>query len=305
MVARMRAQVAPTGCPSEIPDPFGLSRSSSGPMPHSASTASACAANASLSSIRSRSARLSPARSSASADLVAASGHLDGYELGREAPFRLRPGRLAMGRQGQRVLRLAADAVLAAQILGGLDHAARDGMLPAAGSLACPRQPVAQRDTVTADTLPQQRVVLDAAHGLGPAGDDQFRDARADLHGGVQHCLQAGAAPAGDLGSGNADAQPGIERDDASQRREFAGRVAVAQDDVVDVTVAEAGAAGDLADDDGREVGRRQPGQAAQVAPDRGTERFTDDDVVHEFILSGTYVVSKTDLLGLISRSSE
>jgi hypothetical protein len=89
--------------------------------------------------------------------------------------------------------------------------------------------------------------MLDAAHGLGPAGDDQFRDARADLHGGVQHGLQAGAAPAVDLGSGNADAQPGVQRDDASQRREFAGRVAVAQDDVVDVTVAEAGAAGDLA----------------------------------------------------------
>ncbi len=67
MVARMRAPVAPTGWPREMPDPLGLSRSSVGSTFHSRRQASTWAANASLSSIRSISSRVSPARSRAAA----------------------------------------------------------------------------------------------------------------------------------------------------------------------------------------------------------------------------------------------
>ena len=53
----MRAPVAPTGCPSEMPDPLTLTRSKSlAPKPHSRVQASTCAAKASFSSMRSMSA---------------------------------------------------------------------------------------------------------------------------------------------------------------------------------------------------------------------------------------------------------
>ena len=61
----MRQPVAPTGCPSEMPEPWTLTRSRPSGSCHSRRTASAWAANASLSSIRSMSASVSPARASA------------------------------------------------------------------------------------------------------------------------------------------------------------------------------------------------------------------------------------------------
>ena len=61
----MRAPVAPTGCPSEMPEPLTFTRSSPSLSSHSRSTASTCAANASFSSIRSMSSIVSPARCSA------------------------------------------------------------------------------------------------------------------------------------------------------------------------------------------------------------------------------------------------
>src|SRR5699024_2475746 len=65
-VVRMRTPVAPTGWPSEMPEPCTFVRSKSdSPKPHSRVTASACAAKASLSSMRSRSLIPRPARSSA------------------------------------------------------------------------------------------------------------------------------------------------------------------------------------------------------------------------------------------------
>ena len=62
----MRAPVAPTGWPREMPDPWTLTRSQSASFrPHSRATARTCAANASFSSMRSTSASVIPARSSA------------------------------------------------------------------------------------------------------------------------------------------------------------------------------------------------------------------------------------------------
>ena len=58
-VASIRPPVAPTGWPSEIPEPCTFVRSrSAAPKPHSRITASACAANASLSSMTSMSLQL-------------------------------------------------------------------------------------------------------------------------------------------------------------------------------------------------------------------------------------------------------
>jgi hypothetical protein len=62
--------------------------------------------------------------------------------------------------------------------------------------------------------------------------------------------------------------------------RPIAVRVAVAEDDVVDVALLEAGALDQLAQDRRGEVGRRQRCQGAEEPADRGTEGLADDDVV-------------------------
>ncbi|MCY1516425.1 hypothetical protein D9M68_510540 [compost metagenome] len=58
----MIAPVAPTGWPSEMPEPFGFTLA--GSKPSSLMTAQACAANASFDSITSKSLTFSPVRSS-------------------------------------------------------------------------------------------------------------------------------------------------------------------------------------------------------------------------------------------------
>ena len=69
----------------------------------------------------------------------------------------------------QLVLLLAADAVLLAQVLRGLQHPAGDRVELAARGLAGPVEPVEQADGAGADALAPQRVVLDLAHRLGAA----------------------------------------------------------------------------------------------------------------------------------------
>ena len=82
-VASIRPPVAPTGWPSEMPEPCTFVRSRSAPVnSHSRITASACAANASLSSMRSMSASVSPALPRA----TSARGHrADAHDVRRNA----------------------------------------------------------------------------------------------------------------------------------------------------------------------------------------------------------------------------
>ena len=63
-VVTSRAPLAPSGWPSAMAPPFGLTRASSSARPRSRSTARPCAAKASLSSITSICARLSPVSAS-------------------------------------------------------------------------------------------------------------------------------------------------------------------------------------------------------------------------------------------------
>src|SRR5882757_7108484 len=77
MVARIRPPVAPTGWPSEIPEPLTFIRSkSAAPNFQSRVTASTCAAKASFSSMRSRSDIARPARSRARAVATTIDGYI-------------------------------------------------------------------------------------------------------------------------------------------------------------------------------------------------------------------------------------
>ena len=78
------------------------------------------------------------------------------------------------------------------------------------------------------------RVEGGVRHGLGAPRQHDFGDPGLDLHGGVDHGLEARSATAVDLQSGHGDRQPGIEGGDPPDRRGVHRRVAVAEQDVVD-----------------------------------------------------------------------
>ena len=141
-----------------------------------------------------------------------------------------------MGPHGQFVLLFARDAVLATQILRGLDHPAGDRMRRTTRCFTGAVESIHQRDAaLTYAGAKAERVVLDVRHRLGPAGDDDAGRTGGDLTRGVQHRLQAGTAAAVDLKSGDAGAQPRIEGRDPADRGRFAAGVAVAEDHVVHV----------------------------------------------------------------------
>jgi hypothetical protein len=80
------------------------------------------------------------------------------------------------------------------------------------------------------------------AHGLDAAGHHDVVLARADLHGGLDDGLQARAAPPVELHAGHRDRQPCVQGDDAPDRRCLHARIAVPEDDVLDVAGSDTGA---------------------------------------------------------------
>ncbi len=130
-----------------------------------------------------------------------------------------RPGAL-LGTERQLVLLLAGEVVVAAEVLGGLEHSTRHRVVLAAGGLPGAVEPVHQLDATHPHAGPQpEAVVLDVGHRLRAAGDDDLGRAGGDLAGGVQHGLQAGAAATVDLEPGDAGAEAGVEGGDPSDRR--------------------------------------------------------------------------------------
>src|SRR5258708_4249970 len=105
--------------------------------------------------------------------------HLDRNDLIGEAALPLRRHGPEVGAQGKGVLLLASDSVLAAYVLGRLQHAAGDRVAFPARRYPCPCQPVGQLDLRTwAVPAQARRVVLDLAHALGaarPAAGDSAR----------------------------------------------------------------------------------------------------------------------------------
>ena len=221
-------------------------------------------------------------RSTTTSGLPRRPGTVTGHQLvGEPAGLVGGPGAL-LGADGELVLLLAADGVLPAEVLRGLEHPAGDRVVPAAGGDPGPVEPVHQLDAAGADAGAQpERVVLDLRHRLGPAGDDHPRGAGRDLAGGVQHGLQAGAAAPVELEPGDAGAEAGVEGGDPADRRGLAVGVALAEHDVVDVALAEPGPADQLGQGQGGEVHGAQRGQGPAEAPHGRADRFADHDVGH------------------------
>src|SRR6185437_708677 len=110
---------------------------------------------------------------------------------------------------GVLVAGLAADLVVAGEVVGGLDHPGNDAEAadrlahhPAAGEAVVHRHragpgPVAH----------VEGVVFDVAHALDAAGDDHVGRAGLNHHRRVDHRLQAGAAAAVELVAGRLDGE--------------------------------------------------------------------------------------------------
>ena len=153
--------------------------------------------------------------------------------LGEDAVL-LRGDRPLMRRHREFVLFLPRDAVLAAQVLGGLEHAARHRVVPPARGGAAAREPVVHLDAA-AGTAPAHvgGVEGDIAHALRAAGDDEIVVAAAHLQARLDDGLQTRSAAPVDLHTGNGDRQAGVQRDHATDRRRLAVGIAVPEDHVL------------------------------------------------------------------------
>ena len=103
---------------------------------------------------------------------------------------------------------LARDRVLAAQVLGRLDHPARHRVVRAAGGHARPRASRSCELDAAALDAPAHahRVELGLAHALGAAGEHEVGGAGLHLHAGEHDRLQPRAAAAVELQPGHLDA---------------------------------------------------------------------------------------------------
>ena len=190
--------------------------------------------------------------------------------------------RALMGPNRQLVLFLARDPVLATQVLRGLDHSAFDGVRSTACGLAGTVESIRKGDATLAHAgAKAERVVLHVGHRLRPARHDYARRACGDLARGVEHRLQAGAAPSVDLQSRHTGSQSGVQCGDAANRGCFAIGIAVTEHHVVDVTFAEAGLLDERAQCRGGQVGGRQRRQCSAHTSNRGAQRIADNDVGH------------------------
>src|SRR5215469_2813273 len=206
-------------------------------------------------------------------DVAARARDLDRHDLVVEPARFLRRDRALMGPERALVLLRAGDLILTAKVLRRLEHPARHRVMDAARGDAGPAEAVVEDDLLAArPPADRRRVELDLAHALRPAGQHDVAGPGLDLHDGPDHRLQAGAAPAVQLGAGDLDRQACVERGDAAQGRRLTVGVTLPEDDVVDPSGIDAGALDDRGDHGGAQGGRWHVLEHAAVAAYRGAD---------------------------------
>ena len=121
--------------------------------------------------------------------------------------------------------------------------------------------------------------MLDIGHRFRPACDHHTCRSGGHLPGGVEHGLQAGAAPSIDLQAGDPDAQAGVQRCDTADGRGLTVGIAVAQNDIIDVTFVQAGTVDQRAQSHGRQIGSSQRRQSPAHPADRSSDGIADHDI--------------------------
>ncbi len=185
--------------------------------------------------------------------------------------------------QRELVLRFPGDPVLAAQVLGGLEHAARHGVVDAAGGHAGAHEPILEHRAARSRAPAQRdRVELRLAHALGAAGEHQVGSACLHLHTRLDHRLQPRAAAAVDLKAGHIHRQAGVERRDSSERGRLGVGVALPEQHVVDRLGRQRGSLEHGADHRRGQPRRWHVAEDPPEAPHRRPQRLADQRVSHE-----------------------
>ena len=211
---------------------------------------------------------------------TAVDGHR--HDLLSERAALLSGERQVVRAQRELVLLGARDPVVPAQVLGGFDHASGHRMVDAAGRHSRPRQPILERHTATLDAPAQtHRIELGLAHALGAAREDDVRRTRLDLHAAEHDRLQARAAAPVELEPRHLDRETGVERRHPPDRRRLAVRIALAEDDVVDLPGRQRRALHELSDHHCGQLCCEQISEDATEAADGGSQRFTDHRIAH------------------------
>ncbi len=170
--------------------------------------------------------------------------------------------------------------MLAAQVLGGLEHPAGHGVVPPPGRHARAGEPVFQPRAPRPHAPAQLGgVQLDLAHALRAPRQHELGGAGLHLQAAVEHRLQGGAAAAIDLHPRNLHRQSRVQRRDAPDRGGLAVGIALSEDDVVDVLGAQSGALHYRPDHRGRERGGGHVPEHAAEASHGGAHRLAYDRV--------------------------
>ena len=201
--------------------------------------------------------------------------HGDRHEFVGEAVFLpgLRRALVALHCVG--VAGLAADLVVAREILRRLDHAGDDAEARDRLAHHAPAgEAVVHGDRARTRTVAHVgRIIFDIAHALDAACDDDIGRARLHHHGGVDHGLQAGPAAAVELVAGHRDRQVGRKRRPTRDAGRLAVAVALRIDDVVDLFGIDLGALDQFLQHDGAEVAGLDGRQRALEFADRSADR--------------------------------
>ncbi len=213
--------------------------------------------------------------------------HLNGHDLILELA-RLHGGDGSLvAAQRHLVLLLAGDVVLLGQVLGGDAHVhlaegvaqdELDGVLEHA---------VAEAVAEAALTY----VVGEHAHVLDAAGEDDLGVAALDPAGGGIDRLQAAAADAADVVGGHLDGQAGLDGGMTGDVGVLHHLPDTAQDHLVDLLRAEAGALHRRFQDYRRQIGRRDVLEDTAQPSDGGARSADKDNFLHAALLS--WVVGK------------
>ncbi len=204
------------------------------------------------------------------------------HELLRKAPRLVRVDRPLVGEKRQLVLLGAADAVVAAHVLGCLEHAARNRVVHAPCGHARAHQAIVEHRPARPRAPAQPcRVELHLAHALRAAGQHKVGGAGLHLHARLDHRLETRAAAAVDLDPGHLDWEPRVERRDAPERRRIAVGVALAEQHVVDLLDGKLRPLDDRRDHGGGQPCRRDVAEHAAEAPHRGAQGLADDRISH------------------------
>lgn len=123
------------------------------------------------------------------------------------------------------------------------------------------------------------RVVRGCAHDVDAARDDDVAESGPDLHGGVQDCLQPGAAAPVGLDTGDGVGESGVQGGDPADGGGLGRGVGVSEDHLVHPVGVDSRAGHHLGDDTGGERGRGLLGESAAETPDGCAQRLADDDI--------------------------